>query len=124
MNKEVKCPMCLKAIGEEIVERVDHIKGLGAVPLIDIKLDYRKASHVSWRYGGKSGTLCRKCAKGLFPEGFFYKVNFNYHGKPTDIVGGGIDGNGTFATRESAEDVAKRMTAKFDDLYRVVPHKV
>lgn len=105
MYDPIKCPLCGKEIGDLITDSITHVKGLGAVRNCSQKFDYRKASHVFWEAGRKSGRLCRKCAVKNFPEHKLYRIAFNYHGK-TQYAYGGIDGSTMYRSKEKAESNA------------------
>lgn len=123
MNNIIRCPLCGKHIGERIVDGYHSLGDLGCATMCHSKYDYRKASHVFWEQRNRKGTLCRKCAKEKFPEGFTYHVAFNYHGKKTYTYGG-VNGSNKFVTRESAEASCKAMNEKHGGIYWVEANKI
>ena len=109
-NEKVNCPECGKEIGELVLINRMQVKGIGSIPCYDIKLDYRKSSHIGF---GK-GTICRKCAKKFFPDGVAYRVTVDYHGhRLTPHIG--IKNTGLFATRKDAYYAAKDMDSRRSD---------
>lgn len=107
---KVNCPECGKEIGELVMINRMNVKGIGSIPCYDMKLDYRKSSHI----GFGRGTICRKCARKFFPDGVAYRVTVDYHGsRITPYIG--IKQTGLFATRKEAEDAAKGMNSRIRD---------
>ena len=118
MDREVKCPKCLKTIGKIIHEGYTDCGKLGAIELCRTELDYRKASHVWWREKGKSGNLCKTCARPIFPEGKYYLIKKMIHGKPSCIYGG-VNGSEYYTTKKDADEKAKQMHERFGDYHWV-----
>lgn len=121
MNKPTKCPMCQKVIGEMVYDGAHDSGGLGMIAMYHYKYDYRKASHICWEGGrtGKNGTICKTCARKIFPEGKAYKVTFQYKGVWVGTYGGDSGSTGLFTTKAKASTWAKDMTKKQGTQYRV-----
>ena len=118
MNNPVKCPECGKVIGEYILVNSVPIRGFGSIPCYDAKMDYRKSSHIGF---GK-GLICKKCAKGFFPEGIAYHVTVAY-GKGRITPHFGIKQSGLFATRSEAEEAKKEMAGRRWDNFPEIEEK-
>lgn len=119
MNRNmVTCPECRKEIGEYVQKSTMYVKGIGAIPVSDMKMDYRKSSHIGF---GK-GLICKKCAKKYFPEGIAYRVTVAYgKGRITPYIG--IKQSGLFATRSEAEEAKKDMARRRSDNYPEIEEK-
>lgn len=121
MSREIKCPICGKVIGKRVVVNRISLGSLGCSDVCKAKIDYRKAAHVFWHEYRASGTLCKKCAKEKFPEGFVYYVAFK-SAKGEDVyvqTGGDYDGGVMFATAEKAYSVRDEMNQKHGGGYSV-----
>ena len=109
-DEAVRCPECGKDVGVKVFDKIMNMKALGAIPCYHYKYDYRKSSHI----GFGRGFICRKCAKGYFPEGVAYKVTVNYHGKRiTPYIG--INHSGLFASRKEAYYAVRDMNNRSAD---------
>lgn len=124
MNREIKCPKCLKTIGKQVHEGYTDCGKLGAIELCHDELDYRKASHVWWHERGKSGTLCKTCARPIFPEGKYYLIKYCLPNGIQTCIYGGINGSEYYTTRKAAEEKAKQMSEKCGNDYWVAERKL
>lgn len=119
--ERIECCKCGKAIGEMVYDGAMN-SPLGRIPCYHAKMDYRKAAHLAL---SKGRSICKPCARKIFPEGKSYSVNFNYHGRDMTIMGGLPDINDRYATLADAEVACKKMNNKKNgSTYRVVEHKL
>lgn len=70
-----------------------------------------------------NGTLCKECAREMFPEGKFYKVYLEDKYGLTAIHGG-INGGENYRTKEDAENRRREMTRKIGRKYIVKEYSI
>ena len=102
-NAAILCPECGAELGRYVLDSVMHT-ALGSIPAYNTEIDYTKAAHI-----GIKGTLCRECARKLFPEGVAYKVTIQYVHSRMNVTRGGVKNSGWYATREEAQAKADEM---------------
>ena len=121
--REVKCPLCGKAIGKLVVDDY-HDTGtmIGAIELVHEELDYRKASRLYWQERRATGTLCRKCAKQKVPSGKYYLIAY-YGNFGKDYLYGG-DNDQKYFDREKAEKKAEEFAERYGRRYWVEERKI
>ena len=103
--KKVCCCNCRKEIGVMIYDG-GMDSPIGFIPSYHEKLDYRKASHIyidSKQWG--HGTLCKTCAKKVFPEGKAYMVIHHFNSKEVALFAGKNGYGDYFTTKAAAQAV-------------------
>ena len=111
--KKVQCCNCGKIIGELISDGGIN-SPIGFIPSCHEKLDYRKSSHIwidSKEWG--HGTLCKTCAKKVFPEGKAYQVMRYWHGKKMPIFVGEYGYGDYFTTKAEADNVSNERNCRY-----------
>ena len=127
-SEKMLCPNCGRVVAEYLIgEKVDtHI---GSIPTTRI-LRNEYAGNIGLTINKKNGILCKDCIKTLFPKGYTYEViviksNSWVTKKGSKIHRGGVDGRGTFASRNEAQILAEEINGKDNGItVKVSQHKI